>query len=72
MSTNCTNTGSCGLSLYLRVCCVISNIEEAVIIRKPDINAYSLCSIEQPKICPSGTAVIQNIFLIIDTVRTWF
>ena len=52
MSTDCTNTGSGGLSLYLRVCCVVSNLGQSVTIRDPGINKYILCPKVRPKPCP--------------------
>ena len=52
MSTDCTNTGSGGLSLYLRVCCVVSNLGQSVTIREPGINRYILCPKVRSKLCP--------------------
>ena len=55
MSTDCTNTGSGGLSLYLRVCCVVSNLGQSFTISEPGINKYILCPKVRSKLCPSGT-----------------
>ena len=55
MSTDCTNTGSYqhgGLSLYLRVCCNITNLGQSVTISEPGINRYILCPKVLPKSCP--------------------
>ena len=52
MSTDCTNTGSGGLSLYLRVCCVVSNLGQSVTIRETGINKYILCPKVRSKLCP--------------------
>ena len=55
MSTDCTNTGSYqhgGLSLYLRICCNITNLGQSVTISEPGINRYILCPKVLPKSCP--------------------
>ena len=55
MSTDCINTGSYqhgGLSLYLRVCCNITNLGQSVTISEPGINRYILCPKVLPKSCP--------------------
>ena len=52
MSTDCTNTGSGGLSLYLRVCCVVSNLGQSVTIRETGINKYILCPKVRSMLCP--------------------
>ena len=65
MSTDCTNTGSYqhgGLSLYLRVCCNITNLGQSVTISEPGINRYILCPKVLPKSCPKelplGTYIV--------------
>ena len=57
MSTDCTNTGSGGLSLYLRVCCNITNLGQSVTISEPGINRYILCPKVRSKLCPSGNTM---------------
>ena len=57
MSTDCTNTGSYqhgGLSLYLRVCCIDSNLGQSVTIRDNFNLQFIGCPKEQPKSCPSN------------------
>ena len=63
MSTDCTNTGSGGLSLYLRVCCVIGNLGQSVTIREPGINRYILCPKVQPKLCPTSTVNNNQLYI---------
>ena len=63
MSTDCTNTGSYqhgGLSLYLRVCCNITNLGQSVTIRETGIDRYILCPKVRSKSCPGK----QNINIV--------
>ena len=43
-----------GLSLYLRVCCVNSNLGQTVHMRENNINKYILCPSVRPCSCPPG------------------
>uniref|UniRef100_A0A1X7ULS4 Fibrinogen C-terminal domain-containing protein n=1 Tax=Amphimedon queenslandica TaxID=400682 RepID=A0A1X7ULS4_AMPQE len=62
MTTDCPNTGSGGLSLYLRVCCVVSNLGQSVTIREPGANKYILCPKIRPKSCPSDLSDCKSLF----------
>ena len=42
-------------SLYLRVCCIISNLGQTVTIRGISKTRYILCPNVQPKSCLKGT-----------------
>ena len=42
------------LSLYLRVCCVNSNLGQGVKIRQDNVNMYILCPSVRPLSCPKG------------------
>ena len=53
MSTDCTTAHQHkGLSLYLSVCCAISNLGHTVSIRDNGISKYILCPKVRPKSCP--------------------
>lgn len=55
MSTDCATAGyhqNNGLSLYLSVCCAISNLGQTVTIRDNGISKYILCPKLRPKSCP--------------------
>ena len=41
-----------GLSLYLRVCCVNSNLGQTVHMREDNSNKYILCPFVRPCSCP--------------------
>ena len=43
-----------GLSLYLRVCCVNSNLGQTVHMRENNSNKYILCPSVKPRSCPPG------------------
>ena len=43
-----------GLSLYLRVCCVNSNLGQTVYMRENNSNKYILCPSVRPRSCPTG------------------
>ena len=43
-----------GLSLYLRVCCVNSNLGQGVHMRENNSNKYILCPSVRPRSCPPG------------------
>ena len=51
MATDCSTTGS-GLSLYLRVCCVNSNLGRSHTVKGNGITRYILCPKVRPKSCP--------------------
>ncbi|XP_019859487.1 PREDICTED: ficolin-2-like isoform X1 [Amphimedon queenslandica] len=61
-------------SLYLRVCCIISNLGQTVTIRGIGKTRYILCPKVQPKSCPKGTALIVEVFnsYIIDDCKSLF
>ena len=55
-------------SLYLRTCCIISNLGQAVTIRGIDTTRYILCPKVQPKSCPKGilykTRIVYDILIV--------
>ena len=63
-------------SLYLRVCCIISNLGQTVTIRGISKTRYILCPNVQPKSCLKGTvtAIIVEVFnsYIIDDCKSLF
>ena len=56
--SHCMATTTCGaqhgLSLYLRVCCVNSNLGKTVHMRENNSNKHILCPSVRPRSCPSG------------------
>ena len=52
MATNCG--AQHGLSLYLRVCCVNSNLGQTVHMRENNSNKHILCPSVRPRSCPQG------------------
>ena len=52
MTTDCSTTGA-GLSLYLRVCFVNSNLGQTVHTRENNSNKHILCPPVRPHSCPS-------------------
>ena len=51
MTTDCNTTGA-GLSLYLRVCCVNSNLGKNIHMRENNCNKHILCPPVRPHSCP--------------------
>ena len=72
MATDCSNIGT-GLSLYLRVCCVNSNLGQGVKMRENNINKYILCPSVRPRSCP-GKLYCVCIIIILNLVdcKSWF
>ena len=63
VSTDCT-IGYGRLSLYLRVCCVVSNLGQTVTIRETGINRYILCPKVLPKSCPGKLLLLLLLLLL--------
>ena len=63
MATDCSNIGT-GLSLYLRVCCVNSNLGQGVTIKGNGIKQYFLCPKVPHKSCPSGRIICGLIIIL--------
>ena len=65
-----------GLSLYLRVCCVNSNLGQTVHMRENNINKYILCPSVRPRSCPTGKLYCVCIIIILNLVnkdcKSWF
>ena len=59
-------------SLYLRVCCISSNLGQTVTIRGIGTTRYILCPKVQPKSCLKGTTIIVEVFnsCIIDDCKS--
>ena len=49
-----TSEAQHGLSLYLKVCCVNSNLGQGVKMKENNINKYILCPSVRPLSCPTG------------------
>ena len=65
MATDCSTTGA-GLSLYLRVCCVNSNLGQTVHMRENNSNKHILCPPVRPRSCPPpGNGFVTIIILMI-------
>ena len=64
-----------GLSLYLRVCCVNSNLGKTVHMRENNSNNHILCPSVRPLSCP-GTLYCVCIIIILNLVykdcKSWF
>ena len=61
-----------GLSLYLRVCCVNSNLGQTVHMRENNSNKHILCPSVRPLSCPGKLYCMYNYnikFKLIKTVR---
>ena len=48
-------------SLYIRTCCIISNLGQAFSVKETGITQYILCPNEYPKSCTTGTAIIVEV-----------
>ena len=48
-------------SLYIRTCCIISNLGQAFSVKETGITQYILCPNKYPKSCPTGTTIIVEV-----------
>ena len=79
--SHCMATTNCGaqhgLSLYLRVCCVNSNLGQTVHMRENNSNKHILCPSVRPRSClPGKLYSVKCIIVILNLVdkdcKTWF
>ena len=59
-------------SLFMRTCCISSNLGQAFSIQETGITQYIFCPNEYPKSCLKGTAIIVKVFnsCIIDDCKS--
>ena len=64
-----------GLSLYLRVCCVNSNLGQTVKMRENNSNKHILCPSVRPRSCPGKlycVCIIIILNLVYKDCKSWF
>ncbi|XP_019856153.1 PREDICTED: uncharacterized protein LOC109584756 [Amphimedon queenslandica] len=59
---DCTGYNKHKPSLYIRTCCIISNLGQTVTIRRIGITRYILCPKVRPKSCPSDNRGCKSLF----------